>query len=118
MSAATLRPGLWLTGRAWLDNDRRHVWAGHDCTTERVITMLPFPIWHSTGLHVEPSISCDACSFHAHLDLSLPDDDYRCMETWEVDGRWCELMRGHDDPHCNGMVMWAEYSRAPSQQEQ
>lgn len=108
---SVLRPGFWTTGRAWLDNDGRHVWVAHDCTTERVATMLPFPIWHSTGLAVEPSVSCDACGLHTHLGLGVPDDEYRCMETWEIDGRWCERPKDHPPNHSAGMVDWGTYVR-------
>lgn len=107
-----LRPGFFLTGRAWLDDDKRHVWFGHDCTTRRVVTKLPWPNWHSTGLTVEPSIVCNGCGFHSVLDLGVPDDDYRCKATWEFDGRWCERVLDHGGTHGAGMVEWGEYTRA------
>lgn len=108
----------FLTARAWLDNDGRHVWIAHDCTEGRVTTMLPWPNWHSTGLHVEPSIVCEACGLHVVARLEEPDTDYRCMATWEIDGRWCERMAAHPGTHRNGNVEWGTYRPAlPTQQE-
>jgi hypothetical protein len=106
---ATLRPGWWASGKAWLDADNRHVWVAHDCTTERVATMLPWPNWYSDGLHVTPSVVCDACQFHSQVDLGPPDDAYRCSATFEFDGRWCERVAGHGGAHQAGMVSWGEY---------
>lgn len=108
---ATLRPGWFLTGRAWLDVDNRHVWFAHDCTTERVTTMLPWPNWHSDGLHVQPSLFCEACGFHTNLDLEPPDQDHRCKATFEHDGRWCERIIEHTGTHRAGSVEWGEYTR-------
>lgn len=110
-SATDLRPGFFMTARAWLDNDGQHVWMAHDCTTERVVTMLPWPVWHSTGLAVEPSFSCDTCGIHTHVELGVPDQGYRCMATWEHDGRWCERMADHDGTHRNANVEWGTYTR-------
>lgn len=107
-----LRPGFWLTGTAWLDNDGRHIWFAHDCTTERVATMLPWPVWHSDGHNVVPSISCEACGLHANYFFDRPPDEaYRCMATWEHDGRWCELPKDHPTAHRAGTVEWGEYVR-------
>ncbi len=113
-----LRPGFWLTGRGWLDNDGRHVWAAHDCTNERAATMLPFPTWHvtdggPTGRQIEPSVSCEGCGFHSFVEIGTPDDAYRCMETFEYDGSWCERMRDHDGAHQSGLIMWGTYARLP-----
>ncbi len=60
------RPGWWMTGRCWVDDDGQHVWFAHDCTEGRVATMLPWPTWQvlPTG-KVEPSLSCEACGLHA-----------------------------------------------------
>lgn len=64
------RPGYWMNARCWVDDDGQHVWFAHDCTTERVATMLPWPTWQvlPTG-RVEPSIDCGACGLHARYAI-------------------------------------------------
>jgi hypothetical protein len=56
----------WLSVDAWLDADGYHVWCAHDCKGERVVTMLPWPIWQSNekGI-VRPSFACGLCDTHA-----------------------------------------------------
>ena len=98
-------------GEAWLDNDGRHVWAAHLCNGVPVVTMLPWPAWRSTGLRIEPSVSCEACGFHSIMNLGPPIESHRCMETWEYDGRWCERMAGHSGAHRCDLAEWATYAR-------
>lgn len=107
----SLAPGSWLSVRAWLDVDGTHVWVAHDCATERITAMLPFPVWHSDGQAVQPSIQCDGCGVHTHVLLGVPDDEYRCMETFQLDGRWCERMKGHGGTHHGGLIEWGTYQR-------
>lgn len=108
----TLRPGFWMTGNAWLDIDGRHIWFAHDCTSERVVTMLAWPTWHSNGIDVVPSVNCDGCGLHAHYKLDTPpDESHRCMSTFEINGAWCERMLGHDGLHMAGFFNWGSYVR-------
>lgn len=51
----------WLTGRAWLDEDGKHVWFAHDCTTGRDTSRLPWPTWRAEGDAVAPSIDWLSC---------------------------------------------------------
>lgn len=68
--AGPQRPGFWMTGRAWVDDDGQHVWFAHDCAQERVSTMLPWPTWQVLpDGHVEPSIDCQACGLHARYTI-------------------------------------------------
>lgn len=84
---------------AWLDDDQKHVWFGHDCIsaqlggrlikTVRATNMLPYPRWHQSQTNakmVEPSIECKKCGFHAmvqlnqiskHLERERSDDAFR-----------------------------------------
>ena len=66
----TPRPGYWLNGRCWVDDDGRHVWFAHDCAEGRVATMLPWPTWQvlADG-RVAPSIDCRACGLHANYPV-------------------------------------------------
>lgn len=59
-----LKPGWFMHADVWLADDGRHIWLAHDCATERIITMLPYPTWRAVGDRVEPSISCEACGLH------------------------------------------------------
>lgn len=114
--AEPIRPGWWMTCQAWLDGDGIHVWMAHDCspdgTPQRVVDMLPWPVWHSNGAGVEPSFSCDNCGVHTIVRLGVPDDDRRCHATFEHDGRWCERIMDHPGLHQNDMASWGTYSRA------
>lgn len=66
----------FLTARAWLDADGRHVWLRHDCTHVREQTMLPWPTWRADGFgRVVPSVSCDFCGLHAILVIEDPPLD-------------------------------------------
>lgn len=76
--AETLRPGFFLSGNAWLDDDGDHVWSAHDCTDRRDIHMLEWPTWQvadRTAVRpvVTPSYQCDDCGFHAVLWLGAPE---------------------------------------------
>lgn len=73
MGETTLRPGFFLTGNAWLDEDGTHVWSAHDCTDHREIHMLEWPTWQIDGDKVTPSYQCDGCGFHAVLWLGQPE---------------------------------------------
>lgn len=66
----TFRPGYWMNGRCWVDDDGQHVWFAHDCAQERVATMLPRPTWQvlDNG-RVEPSIHCRTCGLHARYAI-------------------------------------------------
>lgn len=74
-----LRPGYFMTARAWLDDDGEHVHLAHDCLTERVRGMQPWPTWRANGAMVEPSVSCTACGLHTHVPLTDPP------EPWDAD---------------------------------
>lgn len=60
-----LRPGFFLTGNAWLDEDGEHVWIAHDCVDHREIHKATNLHWRAVGDHVEPSYQCVLCGFHA-----------------------------------------------------
>ena len=103
--------------RVWLDEDGRHVWFSHDCTTERVETMLPYPLWSAdpaTG-DVRPSIDCRECGTHSYFNLST---DAPCMCPWCSSERltYCILTQGlpdHPDhrlPTCPSSVIPPEAS--------
>lgn len=63
-------PGSWVSVRAWLDADDRHVWAAHDCTDGREVTMLPWPTWQALpDGEVRPSFSCDRCGVHVSMEI-------------------------------------------------
>jgi len=66
-----LKPGFFLEGRAWLDDDGKHIWFAHDCKTKRETSMLPYPTWQagSDGF-VTPSIVCNECGFHSIQPIS------------------------------------------------
>jgi len=53
------------SGRAWLDEDGRHIWFAHDCVDGREFTWLP-STWKADadGRYVTPSIMCSDCGFH------------------------------------------------------
>ena len=61
----------FLNIETWLDEDGTHVWLAHDCKGERVVTMLPWPMWQadSTG-SVVPSFACDRCMTHSSVRLT------------------------------------------------
>lgn len=62
-----LKPRWFMRSRAWLDDDRKHVWVAHDCATGRVVSMLPWPTWRAGDGHVEPSFNCEACGLHTFV---------------------------------------------------
>lgn len=65
----------FLTARAWLDEDGKHVWAAHDCTNGRVTAMLPYPPWGvADDRRVEPSFHCHECDTHVFLEIGEGDD--------------------------------------------
>lgn len=65
-----LQPGYWMNVHAWLDEDSRHVWVGHDCTDGRLVTMLPWPLWQVADAgRVEPSFVCSGCGVHTFAQI-------------------------------------------------
>jgi hypothetical protein len=67
-----LRPGWWMTLKAWLDEDGVHVWFQHDCTDGRVTNMAAHPRWEAKGGRVTPSFNCSKCGLHDFVELSDP----------------------------------------------
>jgi hypothetical protein len=65
----------FLTARAWLDEDGRHVWLEHDCGDERARTMLPSTWQADAEGHVSPSIDCRACGAHFFAQVEAPPED-------------------------------------------
>lgn len=61
----------FLSADAWLDEDGYHVWVAHDCKGERLITMLPWPVWQANDAReITPSFSCKRCATHAFLKVN------------------------------------------------
>lgn len=60
------------TARFWLDEDGYHVWQAHNCAAgQRLVTMLPWPTWQVVRHgEIAPSISCDGCGFHQHVQVN------------------------------------------------
>jgi len=75
-----------LPGKAWMDEDGRHVWFEHQCVDGMHRSMLPYPKWHSDGgggipggtPAVTPSIHCTVpgCDFHSHPLIGQPPADW------------------------------------------
>jgi hypothetical protein len=68
-----LRPGWFMTAVGWRDADGCHAWVAHDCATERVVTMLPFPTWRVLADRIDPSVQCDGCGLHTLVPLGEPE---------------------------------------------
>jgi hypothetical protein len=61
----------FLSADVWLDADGYHVWCAHDCLGERVISMLPWPMWQANKEgRIQPSFSCERCGTHTFLTIN------------------------------------------------
>lgn len=58
-------------GKAWMDDDGKHVWCSHTCGDKEVTFMMPHPHWKASedGKTVVPSFVCLACQFHQTLSI-------------------------------------------------
>lgn len=63
-------PGSWLSARAWVDEDGRHVVVAHDCATERRVHTMRWPTWQAVNSQVDPSYDCGDCGFHSRVPIA------------------------------------------------
>jgi hypothetical protein len=64
--------GSWVSGRAWLDDDGKHVWTAHIHHGEVQTVMMPWPQWRANGHIITPSVHCTDCGFHAFPFITEP----------------------------------------------
>jgi hypothetical protein len=69
-----------LPGKAWLDEDGRHVWWEHLCSAAKgtVRYMLPWPHWQAINGAMSPSVVCEVpgCGHHSIPLIQEPPADW------------------------------------------
>jgi hypothetical protein len=97
-----------ISARFWLDEDGIHVWQAHTCERgERVVAMLPWPTWQVVQYgQVMPSMSCDGCGFHQHVQINAEFIDQgpvteallKARSDPDFDARRAEIASRHNAP--------------------